>query len=95
MYVILDFFFVEKAPSGALEAPGVQIQGLSWAPVTPGAQMQRPSWAPWGPDSGPQLGPLRPLGPKFNGVWPVKICVFLLMVLLNTRFKRAFPSGIL
>ena len=41
-------FFVEKAPAGAIEAPGAQIQGISWAPETPGAQVQRPSWGPWG-----------------------------------------------
>ena len=43
-------FFVEKAPDGAIEAPGAQIQGVSWyrdpagTLEAPGAQIQGPSW---------------------------------------------------
>ena len=52
MYVLLDFFFVKRAPAGPLEAHGAQIQGPSWGP-----------YGPWGPDTRLQLGPFRSLGP--------------------------------
>ena len=88
-------FFVGKAPAGAREAPGAQIQGLSWAPETPGTQIQRPSWGPWGfwgPYSGPQ--PRGHWGPDLMecGQWKfVFFCWWYSLI----QFKRAFPSGIL